>query len=91
MSKNAAAEYGESGIRINTVSPGWVNTGMMSKTLENYRKIGIKDPEEYLGLGPAQRAAEPEEIADVICFLCSDKAKFINGSNIVVDGGKLTE
>lgn len=91
MSKNVASEYANKGIRVNSISPGWVESKMMDKTLENYKQIGIENPSEYINLGPSNRSAKPEEIAELAYFLCSDQAKFINGSNIVIDGGMLTE
>ncbi len=87
MSQTVANEYGSMGIRCNCVSPGWVNTCMMEKTIENYRKLGIEDPENWITYGSIRRPAEPEEIANVVYFLCSDQASYINGANIVVDGG----
>lgn len=87
MSETVANEYGSQGIRCNCVSPGWVNTCMMEKTIENYRKLGIEDPEKWITYGSIGRPGEPEEIADAVYFLCSDRASFINGANIVVDGG----
>ena len=87
MSETVANEYGSAGIRCNCVSPGWVNTCMMEKTIENYRKLGIEDPENWITYGSIRRPAEPEEIANTVYFLCSDQASFINGANIVVDGG----
>ena len=60
---------------------------MMARTIENYREIGVEDPENSICLGAIRRAAEPEEIANVIFFLSSDQASYINGANIVIDGG----
>ena len=87
MSETVANEYGSMGIRCNCVSPGWVNTCMMEKTIENYRKLGIENPENWITYGSIRRPAEPEEIADVVYFLCCDQTSYINGANIVVDGG----
>lgn len=87
MSKNVANEYGSYGIRSNTVSPGWVKTDMMKQTLDNYKTLNSND----IDMGPLQRPAEPFEIADAVFFLCSDEARYINGANLVVDGGKLCE
>ena len=89
MSETIANEYGDAGIRCNSVSPGWVNTCMMEKTLENYRKLGIEDPDSWITYGPIGRPAEPEEIADAVYFLCSEQATYINGANIVADGGMI--
>ncbi|MBR2533172.1 MAG: SDR family oxidoreductase [Erysipelotrichaceae bacterium] len=87
MSETVANEYGSEGIRCNCVSPGWVNTCMMEKTIENYRKLGIEDPENWITYGSIRRPAEPEEIANAVYFLCCDQSSYINGANIVVDGG----
>ncbi|MCR4668427.1 MAG: SDR family oxidoreductase [Clostridia bacterium] len=86
MTKNVANEYGEFGIRANSVSPGWVNTRMFTKSLEDYAaQFGKGD----VLLGPMGRPAEPQEIANVVYFLCSDEASFINGANILIDGGTM--
>ena len=87
MSQTVANEYGSQGIRCNSVSPGWVDTCMMEKTIENYRKLGIEDPEKWITYGSIRRPARPEEIANAVYFLCSEQASYINGANIVVDGG----
>ena len=89
MSETVANEYGDAGIRCNSVSPGWVSTCMMEKTMENYRKLGIEDPDSWINHGSIKRPAEPREIANAVYFLCSEQASFINGANIVVDGGMI--
>ena len=87
MTKNVANEYGGQGVRCNCISPGWVESEMMDKTLQNYRDIGMEDAESKLTFGSIHRPARPEEIADAVSFLCSDQAKYINGVNLAVDGG----
>ena len=86
MTENVANEYGKYGIRVNSVSPGWVNTEMMKATLDDYKDI---DKEKKITIGTFNRPAEPEEIADAVYFLSSKEAKYITGSNLVVDGGML--
>ena len=86
MTKNVANEYGEFGIRANTVAPGWVNTGMFKKSIEDYAAQFGKGE---VTLGPMGRPAEPQEIANVVYFLCTDEASYINGSNLLVDGGMM--
>lgn len=86
MTKNVANEYGEFGIRANSVAPGWVNTGMFKKSLEDY---AAQFGKAEVTLGPMGRPAEPQEIANVVYFLCTDEASYINGSNILVDGGMM--
>jgi NAD(P)-dependent dehydrogenase (short-subunit alcohol dehydrogenase family) len=87
LTKNVAAENPDTGVRVNCISPGWVDTKMMAQILENYAKMGDGDPSVYYNTSPMGRAGAPEEIADGVYFLTSEKASFINGSNLVVDGG----
>ena len=87
MTKNAANENGANGVRVNAISPGWVDTGMMKRILESYQDVGIENSADNVTLGPMQRPGTPEEIANVAAFLCSDEASYINGSNVLVDGG----
>lgn len=87
MTKNAANENGGNGVRINSVSPGWVDTNMMKEVVGSYKDVGIEDSSENVTIGPMGRTAQPEEIAEVVVFLTSNKASFINGSNFLVDGG----
>lgn len=73
LSKSLSMYGGPHGIRVNTVSPGPV------LTRPNMAKL-----KTWLG-----RAAQPEEIADLILYLCSDKAAFITGQNYIIDGGRV--
>lgn len=79
VSKNMA-EYLAPYVRVNTVCPGWVNT-RMNKELDSEF---VKQEEENILLG---RFGEPEEIANVVKFLISDEASYVNNSIIRVDGG----
>lgn len=85
MTKNVANEYGQFGIRANSVSPGWVNTNMFRKSVEDYKNFS----DSQVTLGPLGRPAEPEEIANVVYFLSSDEASYVNGSNVLADGGMM--
>jgi NAD(P)-dependent dehydrogenase (short-subunit alcohol dehydrogenase family) len=76
LGKSLGNIFGAKQVRVNTVSPGWVGSGMDSPA--------IKEAEQNSPLG---RTAKTEEIAEVVSYLLSDKATFINGANIVVDGG----
>ena len=79
LSKNIA-NYLSPYVRVNTICPGWVNTEM-NKNLDNNF---IKKEEDKILLG---RFAEPKEVADLVEFLISDKASYINNSIIRIDGG----
>jgi NAD(P)-dependent dehydrogenase (short-subunit alcohol dehydrogenase family) len=83
LSKSAAAELAGHNIRVNAISPGGVLTESLARLFEN--EPGCASPVD--DLHPIGRLAEPQEIADCICFLCSDEASFMTGDNMVVDGG----
>ncbi len=80
LTKNAALEYAATGLRINAVSPGFTKTPMVDKGDEEKLK-------RIAALHPIGRLANPEEIAEAVIWLCSDKASFTIGLNLVVDGG----
>ena len=82
LSKAAAIEYAAQGIRINVLAPGFVETGMTRAWLEddNIRA-------SILANSPIGRVAQPEEMAGMVLFLCSDSASFAAGQVFVVDGG----
>jgi NAD(P)-dependent dehydrogenase (short-subunit alcohol dehydrogenase family) len=83
LTKSAALEAAESGVRVNMVSPGPVETGMLNRfTGTAERKAGLA------ATVPLNRVGTPEEIANTITFLASDKASFITGASYLVDGGK---
>lgn len=80
LTQSAAIEYGASGIRINAISPGVISTPMVDD---------IPTPllEDIQSKHPIGRLGKPEEIADAVVWLCSDKASFVTGHNMVIDGG----
>jgi meso-butanediol dehydrogenase / (S,S)-butanediol dehydrogenase / diacetyl reductase len=82
LTASAALEYAPS-IRVNAVSPGMIRTTMTAPWFEF-----MPDQVERFEKGtPVGRVGEPEDVADVVVFLCSDLARFVTGQNIVVDGG----
>lgn len=87
LTKNAASENGGNGVRINAISPGWVKTNMMATILDSYKNVGFDHAEENVTLGTMGRPGTPEEMANVAAFICSEEASYMNGSNILVDGG----
>jgi NAD(P)-dependent dehydrogenase (short-subunit alcohol dehydrogenase family) len=85
LTKTAALDYAESGVRVNAVCPGVIDTEMVQRTTRN-------DPEveqQYIAMEPVGRMGEPEEIADSVLWLCSEKASFVTGETLAVDGGFL--
>jgi NAD(P)-dependent dehydrogenase (short-subunit alcohol dehydrogenase family) len=84
LTKSAALEAAESGVRVNVVAPGPVDTGMLSRFTGT--EAGKAD---FLAKVPLKRAATVDEIAQVILFISSDNASFITGAMIPVDGGKI--
>jgi NAD(P)-dependent dehydrogenase (short-subunit alcohol dehydrogenase family) len=85
LSKAAAVEYASKGIRINALAPGLVNTAMT--------KAWFDDPNMsayFTANTPIGRVSQPEEIAGMVLFLCSDLASFTVGQTFVIDGGYTT-
>ena len=80
MAKEAGALYQNHQIRILSISPGFIETPMTDAVPDS-------EKEKYLKMIPAQRFGKAEEIAETVAFLLSDKASYINGSNIEVNGG----
>jgi NAD(P)-dependent dehydrogenase (short-subunit alcohol dehydrogenase family) len=84
LTKSAALEAAGTGVRVNIVAPGPVDTGMLE------RFTGTPEAKAALANGvPIGRIAEPKEVAAAVEFLASDQASFITGHSLVVDGGKL--
>jgi NAD(P)-dependent dehydrogenase (short-subunit alcohol dehydrogenase family) len=84
LTKAAALEVAGSGVRVNVVAPGPIETGMLNRfTGDEEKKAAL------VSRVPLRRAGLPEEIAQTIVFLASEKASFITGVSIAVDGGKL--
>ncbi len=85
LSKTVAVEYARRGIRVNTVCPGGINSGGMDFYLKKMPEMRDK----VLNVHAMGRLAEPAEIADAVVYLCSERASFITGHDLVVDGGIL--
>jgi len=84
LTKSAALETARSGIRVNVVCPAVVETPMADRAYDN--------PEMHkfvLGLHPIGRFGKPEEIAEAVIWMCSDRASFMTGQSLVLDGGLL--
>jgi NAD(P)-dependent dehydrogenase (short-subunit alcohol dehydrogenase family) len=80
LTKTAAMEYAQDGIRVNCVNPGYIKTPMTDETMQTrYEQLMAKVPMNRLG--------EAEEIAEAVVWMCSDKASFMTGASHIIDGG----
>ena len=83
--QTSANEFGGTGVRINAICPGLIETGMTKPIFDNARARGS---ERKIGqLNPLRRSGVPGEIANMALFLASDEASYVNGQAIAVDGG----
>jgi NAD(P)-dependent dehydrogenase (short-subunit alcohol dehydrogenase family) len=86
LTKSAALEYAKSGIRINAIAPGSVDT-------DTFKQVA-GDNKQYLdslkSMHPVGRIGDPEEIANAVVWLLSDKASFVLGHTLLVDGGMVS-
>ncbi len=91
LTKCVAMELGESGVRVNSISPGAIATGILAKALGVEAGAADKKAETMAGIfksaQPIPRAGIPDDIAHAAVFLASDEASFINGTDLVIDGG----
>lgn len=82
LTKNAAIEYGTQNIRVNAVCPAFIRTPLIEKTMSEEVIAQVLTP-----LHPMGRIGKPEEVAELVIWLCSDKASFVTGGAYLVDGG----
>jgi NAD(P)-dependent dehydrogenase (short-subunit alcohol dehydrogenase family) len=82
LTKNAAIEYAERGIRVNAVCPGFIRTNMTAASLADPERAARMVAAEPMG-----RIGDPEEVAAAVVWLCSDAASFLTGVALPVDGG----
>ena len=80
LTKTAAIEYATDNIRVNSVCPGYIETDMTKETM-------ARRGDQILARVPAKRMGVPKEIAEMVCWLASDRASFVTGANYNVDGG----
>lgn len=80
LTKSAALEFAQQGIRINAISPGLIDTDILANVSEEVLQ-------EMVDTIPLKRAGTAEEIANAVVWLCSDGASYITGQNLIVDGG----
>jgi len=91
MTKNAAAEYGRYGVRVNAICPGVVMTELHKRVIAAQASHGSAESEMLIERNrqsvPLGRYGEVREIAETVCFLASDDSSYINGVAIAIDGG----
>jgi NAD(P)-dependent dehydrogenase (short-subunit alcohol dehydrogenase family) len=78
LTRELAADLGRAGVRVNAVSPGEIDTGILSPGTEAIVENDI----------PLHRLGKPREVADLLLFLCSESGRYISGSEIHIDGGQ---
>ena len=80
LTKTAAIEYAQQNVRINSVCPGYIETDMTKDTMS-------RRGDQIMAMVPYKRMGTAQEIAEMVCWLCSDRASFVSGANYNVDGG----
>jgi NAD(P)-dependent dehydrogenase (short-subunit alcohol dehydrogenase family) len=83
LTRTAALEYATAGVRVNAVCPGAIRTPMVERLVADRPEVEAS----LIAREPIGRLGKPEEIADVVVWLCSDAASFVTGVAMPVDGG----
>ena len=94
LTKSLSTEFGEDNVLVNAVCPGWVDTALWKKNAEGLRQeLGVQSEEDARRLAAKKnslgRFGKPEELANAIVFLCSERASYITGVSLNLDGGRL--
>lgn len=87
LTKTAALEFAQRGIRVNAVCPGFIRTPMVERVLDR----GTFNEEQIITAEPMHRMGKPEEIAEAVLWLCSDASSFVTGLPMPVDGGYVAQ
>lgn len=91
LTKNAALEYGKSGIRVNAVCPGGIDTRMLDSLAEQATSGAQSSAEMMDPMHPIGRIGTPQEVAELIVWLCAPQSSFVTGAIIPVDGGYVAQ
>jgi NAD(P)-dependent dehydrogenase (short-subunit alcohol dehydrogenase family) len=86
LTKTAALEYAQQGIRVNCVCPGYIQTPMTAPGMEDPARMAL-----MLASEPVGRMGNPEEVAEAVVWLCSDAASFVTGHAMSIDGGYVAQ
>ena len=94
LTKSLATEFGEDNVLVNAICPGWVDTNLWKRNAEGLKQeLGVKSEEEARKLAARKnslgRMGKPEELANATVFLCSERASYITGVALNLDGGRL--
>src|SRR5262245_44072676 len=94
LTKSLSNEFGEDNVLVNAVCPGWVDTSLWKRNAQGLKsELGAKTEEEARRLAARKNAlnrfGKPEELASAIVFLCSERASYITGVSLNLDGGRL--
>lgn len=84
LTQTLAIDYAAKGIRVNAICPGYIDTPLLAYVSEEGKKA-------LEALHPIGRLGRPEEVANVVSFLASDDASFVNGAALLVDGGYVAQ
>jgi len=87
LTRILACEWGRHNVRVNAIAPGYTLTPLLKGLIER----GERDPRDLLQRTPMGKLVEPQDIANAALFLCSEKARFITGVTIPVDGGVVAD
>jgi NAD(P)-dependent dehydrogenase (short-subunit alcohol dehydrogenase family) len=89
LTKSAALECAATGVRVNCVCPGQIDSRMLSAIIEGRNPGNAPVPNErVVERTPARRLGQPSEVASIVAFLASDEASFVSGAAYTVDGGR---
>jgi NAD(P)-dependent dehydrogenase (short-subunit alcohol dehydrogenase family) len=90
LTKTAAVEAGPYGVRVNAICPGAVDTAMMDRVRQAWTAAQVPIGDSFALLTPTRRSNTPEDVADIVLYLCSDAIGNINGIHLTTDGGRLS-